>query len=290
MISLRHTEPSIHDVIGRAIGIIPVRTSPLPGGCIASVYRADLPDGRPVVAKVAGPGGTLDIEAFMLRYLREHSGLPVPDVLHAEPGLLILAHVPGESRFSPAAEEHAADLLASLHGVTWTHFGLERDTLIGSLPQRNTPTRSWIEFFRDHRLLAMARAAREAGRLGPRVEDRIRTLAERLDDLLIEPERPSLIHGDVWTTNVLALGDRITAFLDPAISYADPEIELAFITLFSTFGRSFFGRYQQRRPIRPGFFETRRHLYNLYPLLVHARLFGGSYAADVERTVTVLGF
>jgi fructosamine-3-kinase len=267
-----------------------VRLTPLKGGCIASVYRADLPDGQAVVAKVAGQGGTLDIEAFMLRYLREHSGLPVPDVLHAEPGLLILSHVPGESRFSPAAEEHAADLLASLHGVTWTHFGLEWDTLIGSLPQRNTPTRSWIEFFRDHRLLAMARAAREAGRLGPRGEDRIRTLADRLDDLLVEPERPSLIHGDVWTTNVLAVGDRITAFLDPAISYADPEIELAFITLFSTFGRSFFDRYQQRRPIRAGFFETRRHLYNLYPLLVHARLFGGSYAADVERTVTGLGF
>lgn len=278
------------DVIALALGVAPTRLKPLTGGCIASVYRADLPGGRAVVAKIAGHGGTLDIEAFMLRYLREHSGLPVPDVLHAEPSLLILAHVPGESRFSPAAEEHAADLLASLHGVTWTHFGLERDTLIGGLPQRNTPTRSWIEFFRDHRLLAMARAAREAGRLGPRVEDRIRTLADRLDDLLVEPQRPSLIHGDVWTTNVLAVGNQITAFLDPAISYADPEIELAFITLFSTFGRSFFDRYHQRRPIRAGFFETRRHLYNLYPLLVHARLFGGPYAADVERTVTVLGF
>ena len=100
----------------------------------------------------------------------------------------------------------------------------------------------------------------------------------------------ALIHGDVWTTNVLARAGRITAFLDPAIYYADPEIELAFIGLFGTFGRAFHEAYHSLRPIAPGFFEERRDLYNLYPLLVHVRLFGGSYVGQVERTLAGYGF
>jgi fructosamine-3-kinase len=73
----------------------------------------------------------------------------------------------------------------------------------------------------------------------------------------------------VWSGNVLAKGERVTAFLDPAIYYADREVELAFICLFNSFGEPFFERYEEVRGIRAGFFEVRRDLYSLYPLLVH---------------------
>ncbi len=79
-------------------------------------------------------------------------------------------------------------------------------------------------------------------------------------------------------------------FVDPAIYYAHPEIELAFTTLFGTFERPFFDRYHELRPIAPGFFEERRDIYNLYPLLVHVRLFGGSYVSSVERTLRQFGY
>jgi len=107
---------------------------------------------------------------------------------------------------------------------------------------------------------------------------------------LIEPAKPSLIHGDAWTGNILALNDQIIGFLDPAIYFADAEIELAFTTLFGTFGDSFFGRYEEIRPIEPGFLEARLDIYNLYPLLVHVRLFGGSYVSSVERVLKRFGF
>ena len=110
-----------------------------------------------------------------------------------------------------------------------------------------------------------------------------------LDRWLVEPARPSLIHGDMWGGNVLARGGRIAGFVDPAIYYADPEIELAFSTLFSTFSDAFFERYGALRPLRPGFFEQRRDLYNLYPLLVHSRLFGGPYPDAVARTLDRFG-
>ena len=81
----------------------------------------------------------------------------------------------------------------------------------------------------------------------------------------------------------------IQPFIDPAIHYGDPEIELAFTTLFHTFGSHFFDRYREHRDIAPGFFETRRDLYNLYPLLVHVRLFGRPYVRDVDRTLKRFG-
>jgi len=226
----------------------------------------------------------------MLRYLSEHSGLPVPAVRHSEPNLLIMDFAEGNSHFPAAAQRHAAELLAALHGVRGPAYGLERDTLIGPLRQPNPWTDSWTDFFRDQRLLAMGEEARRSGSLSKRGFQRLEAFARRLGDFIEEPAAPSLLHGDVWTTNVLASGGRITAFIDPAVYYGHPEIELAFTTLFGTFGEAFFERYKELRPISPDFFEQRREIYNLYPLLVHTRLFGGGYAQSAERILGSLGF
>ncbi|MCA9930289.1 MAG: fructosamine kinase family protein, partial [Anaerolineales bacterium] len=163
-------------------------------------------------------------------------------------------------------------------------------TLIGGLHQPNRWTDNWLDFFREQRLLYMAQEGVRTGRLPAAVLTRLTRFCGCLDAWLDEPERPSLIHGDVWTTNVLAADGRITGFVDPAIYYAHPEIELAFTTLFGTFGEPFFARYHELRPIPPGFFEERRDIYNLYPLLVHVRLFGGGYVSSVERTLRRFGF
>lgn len=260
------------------------------GGCIGEVYKAELEDGTPLVAKVDQEGeSNLDREAYMLRYLREKSGLPVPEVFHGSETLLLMEFVEGTNRFSEEAERHAAELLAALHGVTADAYGHERDTLIGSLDQPNPWTGDWVAFFRERRLLYAARAAHEAGRLPAEDLGRVERLAGRLDELIGEPNPPALVHGDAWRGNVLARGGRISAFLDPAIYHADPEIELAFIGLFNAFGDAFMRRYAELRPVREGFFETRRDLYNLYPLLIHTYYFGGGYLGSVRRTLDRFG-
>ena len=260
------------------------------GGCIGEVYKVELENGTPLVAKVDRDGEShLEREAYMLSYLRERSDLPVPEVYHGSGTLLLMEFVEGSSRFSEGAERHAAELLASLHGITAGAYGHERDTLIGSLDQPNPQTDDWVEFFREQRLIYLARVAYDGGRLP--VEDlrRVEHLADRLEGLIGEPNPPSLIHGDVWSANVLAKGDRITAFLDPALYYADPEIELAFISLFNSFGDTFLERYAEIRGIDGRFFETRRDLYNLYPLLVHVYFFGGGYLDSVRDTLGRFG-
>jgi fructosamine-3-kinase len=136
----------------------------------------------------------------------------------------------------------------------------------------------------------MGRLAQENGSLPRDTYARLEKFCEtKLETYIEQPDRPSLIHGDMWGGNILVNDGRIAAFIDPAIYHADPEIELAFSTLFGTFGDAFFGRYNEHRPIRPGFFEARRDIYNLYPLLVHTRLFGGHYAAQVDAILRRFG-
>jgi fructosamine-3-kinase len=272
--------------VGAALGVEVVREQDLTGGCISDVRRVTLADGRDIVAK-SGQG--LALEAFMLGYLATHSRLPVPAVLFSAEDLLLMDYLPTSGELGVAAQEDAADHLAALHGVTGPAFGFERTTVIGGLKQPNAPDESWRDFFRDQRLMYMAETAVHTKKLPPDVALRIEKLADKLDRWIDEPPAPSLIHGDMWTGNVLVNGDRIAGFVDPAIYYADPEIELAFSTLFGTFGAPFFKRYEEHRPLRAGFAE-RKQIYNLYPLLVHVRLFGEAYLSDVNMILRRFGF
>ena len=270
----------------------PIRDiSPLSGGCVGQVYRVQLANGETLVAKVdESTQPVLMTEGFMLRYLAEYSELPVPAVIYNSDRLLLMSYLPGDSHFNQKSQAHAAELLAALHAITAPAYGLEQATLIGGLHQPNPWTNFWLDFFRDHRLMYMANEGLRTGRLPQSILPRLEKFCGRLDEWLAEPERPSLLHGDVWTTNVLAVDGQITGFVDPAIYYGHPEIELAFTTLFGTFDRPFFDRYQELRPISTGFFDERRDIYNLYPLLVHVRLFGGSYVQSVDHTLQRFGF
>ncbi len=276
--------------IAEIAGARPIAGVRLGGGCIGDVRRIDLADGRRLVGKLGGPDSGLETEGFMLRYLAEHSDLPVPAVLHADDELLLMEYLAADGRLDDDAQIHAADLVAALHGITGPAFGFERATVIGGLAQPNSPNPRWRDFFRDQRLLYMAHEGLAAGRLPGGLMARLETFCGALDRWIGETATPSLIHGDMWGGNVLADAGRISGFIDPAIYHADAEIELAFTTLFNTFGDAFFSRYAEHRSIEPGFFEERRDIYNLYPLLVHVRLFGGSYVGSVESTLRRFGF
>jgi fructosamine-3-kinase len=278
-----------------ALGSRVVESSPLSLGFGLSGLAVKLANGRRLAVKAQAEApdrkSHLEIEGYMLRELARNSGLPVPRVHYVDPSLLVMDFIETDGGgITPRVESHAGELIARLHAVQRDGYGYERDTLIGPLSQPNPRSREWIPFFRDQRLMLMARQAQQEGRLPRGMLGRIERLAERLDDYLSEPAAASLLHGDLWTGNVLVRGDRIAGFVDPAIYYGHPEIELAFTTLFATFGEAFFEAYESVSPLEPGFHEVRRNIYNLYPRLVHVRLFGSGYLDGIDRTLARLGF
>jgi fructosamine-3-kinase len=72
--------------------------------------------------------------------------------------------------------------------------------------------------------------------------------------------------------------------IDPAVYYGHREVDLAMTQLFGGFDPVFLESYQKVHPLQPGY-QERFKLYNLYPLLVHVNLFGGSYVSQVVSTV-----
>ena len=277
------------DRLSLELGNTVKRIRPLSGGCIADVFELTMADGGKLVAKVGDDRSGLDLEGRMIRYLRDIGNLPVPSVIVAEPNLLVMSHMDNRGGLDPDAERTAARAIAALHRVTGPYFGFGEDTMIGGLPQKNPETASWIDFYRDHRLFFMGDEAHRAGRLPTRVRSRLDVFGERLPALIEEPPAPQLLHGDLWGGNVLVGRNGEVGFIDPAIYYGHGEMDLAFSTLFNSFGRAFFDAYRGINSIPPGFFEERRDIYNLYPLLVHVRLFGNSYVGSVEGILAKFG-
>lgn len=258
-----------------------VSIAPLSAANNAQIYRLGIDSGTTLVAKVAE--NDLEIEAWMLDYLRTKTNLPVPRVHYSNDHVMVMDYVAAQDTIGEAAQMHAAELLAEMHKITGPHYGFERDTHVWALPQPNPPTPDWIYFYGEHRLMAMAKPALAESKIDMKMMKQIEKLCTKLSGYLKNPAPPSLIHGDVWSGNVLADHKKIVAFLDPAIYFADPEIELAYIRQFNSLQGPFFSRYHDINPIRPGFFEERADIYALYPLLIHARLFGASYARKAQK-------
>ncbi|MEQ9346921.1 MAG: fructosamine kinase family protein [Thalassospira sp.] len=283
---------SLNNLVKELTGADISAKSPLGGGSVASVFQIVLDNGRSLVVKQSTDGDTtggLEIEANMLRHFSQHSPITCPDVLYADPDCLIMDFIANDNRMGNAVQLDLAEQLAAQHNLTADAYGLNFDTLIGGLHQPNNQTPSWVTFFGEHRLRHMTHASLLEGKLSPSMTRRIDHLIDRLGDLIGDTPNASLLHGDLWGGNILCQDGKLAALIDPALYYGDHEIELAFGTLFGDLTPDFFSRYREIIPIAPGFFEERRDLYNLYPLLVHVRLFGGSYIGSVDQILSRFG-
>lgn len=161
-------------------------------------------------------------------------------------------------------------------------YGFIQDNYIGAREQKNAARDSWIDFFRDCRLEPQFQAADRYFDAADR--KRILSLLNRLEDFLPEPEHPSLLHGDLWSGNFMTGSDGMAWLIDPAAYVGHAEADLAMTELFGGFSPAFYAAYREAFPMQPGYHD-RRDLYNIYHLLNHLNLFGGSYLPAVQRTL-----
>lgn len=280
-------EDDLPTMIAKAVGSRPQSLTLLVGGMFGTVHRATFADGEDLVVKHnPDEDSRLDIEAEMLRALRLPDVIRVPDVLFASPNLLVQEYLLGD-HLQAAAHDDLGRQLATLHTVTSDQAGLGGTTLNGTLELPSPWTDSWIAFYREHRLRFAAGITAE--RLPPGYLERIDHLAARLDDLLIEPDACSLLHGDIWPANVLSTGNRVSGFLDPSTCYGDPEMELAYALAFGHLGDTFLDAYTALRPLAPGFREQRAAVYAIYPALIHVHYLGERYLPMLDQLLGEAG-
>lgn len=213
------------------------------------------------------------------------TGLVIPSIVafnsanEAIPGFLLMEFIEPQ-RGDGEASRKLGQELARLHSHTTTSFGLNHHNYIGRLPQSNTPHSSWTSFFINERIEPQLKMAYERNALNRSVVKNWSKLAGKLPDIF-PPAEPSLIHGDLWDGNYFFDPENRPVLIDPAVYYGHPEMEIAFTKMFGGFSDKFYDAYAFESPLEPGFNE-RVEIYNLYPLLVHANLFGGHYASQAR--------
>lgn len=279
-------------------------TRAVSGGCINHGVRVDTAGGRTYFLKwnPSAPAGMFEAEADGLLALHAAAAALDREVRPCVPRPLAT----GEGRLSPAnaawlltdwlspgrpnrqSSERLGRGLALLHDAhpeETIPCGWDRDNWIGSLPQANSPSASWADFWRDQRIVPQLERARGGGFLGDGLLDE---LLEAIPAATEGVTATSLLHGDLWSGNTYVTDDGRSALVDPAVYRGDGEVDLAMTELFGGFGASFYDAYEEVRPITAAYRSHRRALYQLYYLLVHVNLFGAGYEAGCRaaaRTV-----
>ena len=288
------------DTIEAATGRTVKSSQPVSGGDINDAFKVQFEDESFAFVKTRADAGAGEYaaEAAGLRWLAEPNALPVPEVLGVSDTVLVLDWVDEGSRGDPTAfgaglaAIHAAgadDWGATpnfLKGSDPLYLGAEagggglepKPLRIGPLELPNTRADDWATFYAERRLAPLLPRA-GLSREGARAVERV---CARMADLAGPPEPPARLHGDLWTGNVLWGRDGRAWLIDPAAYGGHREVDLAMLRLFGNPGAQFLNAYEERFPLAPGH-EERVPLYQLFPLLVHAVLFGGSYSSSAEQ-------
>jgi len=244
------------------------------GGDLSEVVEITLTDGRNAIVK-GGPSPAT--EAEMLTAMR-NAGAPVPAVLAHDASALVIELVPRGGRLDDAWPDLGL-ALSSLHGAAGPRYGWHADYAFGRVAIENGWTDDWPCFWAERRL------ANQAPHLPRDLAARVLALARELPERLPSRPLPSLLHGDLWGGNILAARGRITGLIDPACYFGDREVDLAMLGLFNRPDERLFERYER---LAPGH-EKRLPIYQLWPALVHLRLFGEGYRSTVERMLAAAG-
>ena len=281
----------LHSAFGKTAEAAEMR--PVSGGDINRAYAVVLTDGRRVFLKENSSrrAGFFRAEELGLSAIRKTGTVRVPDVftygISGDRSFLLMEYLEAAPEKAGFWERFGREL-AAMHMADpseWApagSFGFPEDNYIGAGEQINTVCGSWVRFFRDCRLEPQFKKAQHyfdsSGRR------KMQSLLDHLADDLTEPAAPSLLHGDLWGGNFVTGPDGYAWLIDPAVYVGHAEADLAMTELFGGFAAAFYASYKEAGHLAPGYAD-RRDLYNLYHLLNHLNLFGGSYYGSVMRII-----
>ena len=279
----------VQDVFGA--DAVPEGVRPVYGGDINEACLVVLKDGRRIFMKVNTEknAGFFKAEQTGLAAIRKTECIRVPEVLSAGisngRAYLMMEYLDAAPKKKDYWERFGRQLAAMHRADTkeWTpggNYGFTENNYIGAGAQSNPVCDSWISFFREYRLEIQFRRALHYFNAHDRRT--MQRLLDHLDDYLLEPDHPSLLHGDLWSGNFVTGPDGHAWLIDPAAYVGHAEADIAMTELFGGFAPAFYDAYKEANPFPPGY-DERRELYNLYHLLNHLNLFGSSYYGSVMR-------
>jgi fructosamine-3-kinase len=264
-------------------------SEPVAGGSINQAFKFTSGDKSYFVkSNVRGKfPGLFQKEVHGLQMIERHQIMKTPGVIavleEEDQQVLVLEWI-AEGVKDDQFWEGFGHQLAALHAVKGQAFGLEDDNYMGSVPQYNKLQINWIDFFREQRILVMARQCADQSLLDKKHVDDFEKICLRLDGIFNDISGPSLVHGDLWSGNFMCSPSGEPILIDPAVYYGIPAVDLGMTHLFGGFDKRFYEAYQNHTPF-PGNYKEQWKVVNLYPQLIHLLLFGRSYLNGIEQTL-----
>ncbi len=254
-------------------------------GCINDTYQV-VGEGLETLFVKAGPSSAkfmFEKEALGLNLLRTCDQIRVPKVVALNDSdacaVLVLEFVQMQS-----VGRCFGSVLAMLHSIQLSQYGLDHNNFIGRTPQINTWKADWWQFFAENRLKPQRRLAQMNG-MRPGLLAQLDALIEQVVDMTGQYHPPaSLLHGDLWSGNIAADKSGTPVLYDPAVYYGDSETDLAMSRMFGAMSDHIYKDYHSIIPLRPGAF-WRQRVYDLYHWLNHFNLFGVTYLGQVIQLV-----
>ena len=275
----------VNKILQKVIANTPKNIQLLTGGDISQVYHCTF-DKQDLVVKLNGANkfpNMFEKEKKGLELLAKSSfKIPNPIAFGTLENFdyLVLEYIqPGSS----INWEIFGFKLAQLHKITYPQFGLDHNNYIGSLVQNNNFKSTWEEFYSNFRLLPLTEKARDQQLILKNDVSKIEKLCLKLNEL-IPNTKPSLIHGDLWSGNLISDKNNEPVLIDPAVYYGHPEMDWAMLSLFGNYPTVAMEKYNEINPIEKDF-EKRKEIHQLYPLLVHLILFGKGYYRSVMSII-----
>ena len=268
-----------------------IRQSSVSGGGINAAYHLNN-DTQSYFVKLNTPERELmfEAEAKGLSELADTQCIRIPKVIcfgqTSQNSYLVLEYIPCNP-FNTNSSRLLGQQLAQLHQIEQPYFGWHCDNTIGSTPQYNPRQHDWLIFWQQHRLQQQLSFAKQNG-YAHQLQDKGDKLTERLANFFDDYQaKPALLHGDLWGGNAAADPNGNPIIYDPACYYGDREADIAMTELFGGFSPDFYAAYNATYPLDDGY-KTRKTLYNLYHILNHVNLFGGSYLSQASNMLDQL--
>ncbi|MCA0388607.1 MAG: fructosamine kinase family protein [Bacteroidetes bacterium] len=259
------------------------------GGCIADSAIFSGASGTYYFVKTyRGAGGNLKAgaEEKGLNELAKQKLIRVPKVFTCSGNTLVMEMIKeGRERYN-FSENFGRDLFIFHEIVSDSGFGFHENNFIGDTLQQNTPfMASWIDFYREKRLVPQFRMMSQNGYTDKSLALKFDALLKRLPELIDDKSvKPSLLHGDLWYGNVLTDEKGEAVIIDPAVYYGDRETDIAMTELFGGFDGDFYGAYFESYSWYNQY-KKRRDVYQLYHLMNHLNLFGSGYLEQVKSII-----
>tara|TARA_Y100000590_G_scaffold449261_1_gene587115 strand:+ start:2023 stop:2889 length:867 start_codon:yes stop_codon:yes gene_type:complete len=221
-------------------------------------------------------------EAKSLNFMNKKFPNLFPKIYFMNRKMFVMQHITNNQKKNKNTEKDLAIKISKIHQIKNNKFGFKYDTPIGGFRQPSNFQKSWISFYANKRLGHIFEEINKSNPMPKKINFAIESILKNLKNLIPDNPEPSLIHGDLWSGNMLFNNGKLVGLIDPSICYVHKEMEISYLKWFNSISKNFYHYYSENIDLDKDFFKY-SEIYELYYSLLNVHLWDRKYIHNVEK-------